>query len=84
MRHIKREDIQSARTPEELLPALEAKALELELFPAQEPRNPYGPVYTSDRYDLRIDKHPGREQYTLRLMHKLRVGRSLLEHFRRR
>ena len=84
MTHIKREDLQSARTPEELHPALEAKARELELFPAQDTRNNYGPVYTSDRYDLRIDKHPGREEYILRLLHKLQAGRSLIEQLRRR
>ena len=80
---IKREDLESARTPEELHPALEAKARELELFAAQDARNPYGPVYTNDRYDLRIDKHPGREEYILRLMHKLQPSGSLLDHFRR-
>ncbi|MDP9312433.1 MAG: hypothetical protein M3R24_16375 [Chloroflexota bacterium] len=80
---IKREDLESARTPEELHEALEAKARELELFPAQDARNQYGPVYTNDRYDLRIDKHPGREEYTLRLLHKLQPSGSFLDHFRR-
>ena len=80
---ITREDLESARTAEALHPALEAKARELELFPAQDANNPYGPVYTSDRYDLRIDKHPGREEYTLRLMHKLQPSGSFLDHFRR-
>ncbi len=80
---IKRETLETARTPEELHSTLEAKAQELELFPAQDARNTYGPVYTSDRYDLRIDKHPGREEYTLRLLHKLKPMASLLDRFRR-
>jgi len=29
-------------------------------------------VYSNERYDLRIDKHPGREQYMLMLLHKAR------------
>jgi hypothetical protein len=80
---IKRETLETARTPEELHSALEAKAKELELFPSQDARNSYGPVYTNDRYDLRIDKHPGREEYTLQLLHKLQPAGSLLDRFRR-
>lgn len=82
--NIKREQLETARTPEELHAALEAKARELELFPSsQDLRNTWGPVYSNDRYDLRIDKHPGREEYTLMLLHKLQSGGSLLSHFRK-
>ncbi len=80
---IKREDLATARTPEELHPVLEAKARELELFVSQDARNTWGAVYSNDRYDLRIDKHPGREEYILRLLHKLQPGGSILDHFRR-
>ena len=37
---------------------------------SQDKHNNWGPVYSNERYDLRIDKHPGREQYTLMLLHK--------------
>jgi hypothetical protein len=81
---MKREHLSTARTPQELLDALDAKARELELFPSsQDLRNDWGPVYSNDRYDLRIDKHPGREEYTLMLMHKLQPGASILDYFRK-
>lgn len=81
---MKREHLNTARTPQELLDALDAKARELELFPSsQDLRNDWGPVYSNDRYDLRIDKHPGREEYTLMLMHKLQPGNSILDYFRK-
>lgn len=81
---MKREHLNTARTPQELLDALDAKARELELFPSsQDLRNDWGPVYSNDRYDLRIDKHPGREEYTLMLMHKLQPGSSILDYFRK-
>lgn len=81
---MKREELDKARTPQELHAALEAKAKELELFPSsQDKSNDWGPVYSNDRFDLRIDKHPGREEYCLMLLHKLRAGNSLLDHFRR-
>lgn len=81
---MKREHLDSARTPQELLDALDAKARELELFPSsQDQRNDWGPVYSNDHYDLRIDKHPGREEYTLMLMHKLQPGNSILDYFRK-
>lgn len=81
---MKREHLNTARTPQELLDALDAKARELELFPSsQDLRNEWGPVYSNDRYDLRIDKHPGREEYTLMLMHKLQPGNSILDYFRK-
>lgn len=82
---MKREDLETARTPHELHAALEAKARELELYPSsQDLSNNWGPVYTNDTYDLRIDKTPGREQYTLRLLHKLQPPTSILDHLRRR
>jgi hypothetical protein len=81
---MKREELETARTPEELHVTLEAKARELELFPSsQDVRNAWGPVYSNDRYDLRIDKQPGREQYILRLLHKLQPSGSILDYFRR-
>lgn len=68
---LKRETLATGRSPQELHLSLEEKARELELFPAsQDNANNWGPVYSNDRYDLRIDKHPGREQYTLMLLHK--------------
>ena len=39
---------------------------------SQDKHNNWGPVYSNERYDLRIDKHPGREQYTLMLLHKVK------------
>lgn len=81
---MKREELETARTPQDLHATLEAKARELELFPAsQDTNNNWGPVYSNDRYDLRIDKHPGREEYTLRLLHKLQPHTSFLDHFRK-
>ncbi|WP_026369744.1 hypothetical protein [Kallotenue papyrolyticum] len=81
---MKREQLAKARTPEELLEALEAKARELELFPSsQDLRNDWGPVYSNDRYDLRIDKRAGREEYLLMLLHKQRPRASILDYFRR-
>jgi hypothetical protein len=81
---MKREELGKARSPEALLEALEAKARELELFPSsQDLRNDWGPVYSNDRYDLRIDKRAGREEYRLMLLHKLQPGGSILDHFRR-
>jgi hypothetical protein len=69
---LKRETLATARTPDELLPELEAKAKELELFPpSQDLRNEWGPVYFNDHFDLRIDKHPGAQRFTLMLLHKL-------------
>lgn len=84
MSSIKREKLETARTPKDLLSALDAKARELELYPSsQDQRNEWGPVYSNDHYDLRIDKHPGREEYTLMLLRKLKPGGSLLDHFRK-
>jgi hypothetical protein len=83
LKRMKREELETARTPQELHATLEAKARELELFPSsQDIRNEWGPVYSNDRYDLRIDKHPGREEYTLMLLHKLQPS-SFLDHFRK-
>lgn len=76
----KRETLGSARTPEELYPALEAKAKELDLYPpSQDVRNDWGPIYFNDRFDLRIDRHPGTQQYTLMLLHKLQPRDGLLD-----
>lgn len=81
---MKREALGTARTPQELHTTLDAKARELELFPSsQDQRNEWGPVYSNDHYDLRIDKHPGREEYTLMLLHKLKPPRSIRDHFRK-
>jgi hypothetical protein len=81
---MKRQELEKARTPQELHSALEAKAKELELFPgSQDKNNDWGPVYSNEHYDLRIDKHPGREEYCLMLLHKLQPGGSFLDHFRR-
>lgn len=81
---MKREVLATARTPQELHEPLEAKARELELFPAsQDKRNDWGPVYSNDRYDLRIDKHAGREEYTLMLLNKLQPPASILHVFRK-
>ena len=80
---LKRETLATGQTPDELLPTLEAKAKELELFPpSQDLRNEWGPVYFNDHFDLRIDKHPGAQRFTLMLLHKLQppegfVGRLL-------
>lgn len=69
---VKRETLATARTADELYAALEAKAQELELFPpSQDLRNDWGPIYFNDRFDLRIDKHPGAQQFSLMLLHKL-------------
>jgi len=81
---MKREELETAQTPQQLLPSLEAKARELELFPSsQDLRNNWGPVYSNDRYDLRIDKRSGREEYILMLLHKLQPPMSLLDRLRR-
>ena len=75
----KREMLGSARAAEDLYPALEAKAKELDLYPpSQDLRNDWGPVYSNDRFDLRIDKHPGLEQWSLMLLHKLQPGDGLI------
>lgn len=69
---LKRESLGSAQTPEELYPALEAKAKELDLYPpSQDLRNDWGAVYFNEQFDLRIDKHPGAQRFTLMLLHKL-------------
>lgn len=81
----KREKLGSAREAEELYPALEAKAKELELYPpSQDLRNEWGPIYFNDRFDLRIDKHPGRQQFSLMLLHKLQPSVGLLDRLRNR
>jgi hypothetical protein len=81
---MKREQLQTARTAQELHEMLEAKARELELFPgSQDVNNEWGPVYSNDRYDLRIDKQPGREEYALMLLRKLQPNGSLLDYFRK-
>jgi hypothetical protein len=68
---LKRETLATGRSPQELQLPLEEKARELELFPAsQDKHNNWGPVYSNERYDLRIDKQPGREQYMLMLLYK--------------
>ncbi len=75
----KRETLASARIAEELYPELEAKAKELELYPpSQDLRNDWGPIYFNDRFDLRIDKQPGTQQFTLMLLHKLQPPGGLL------
>ena len=77
---LKRENLGSARTAEELYPALEAKARELDLYPpSQDLRNDWGPIYCNDKFDLRIDKHAGTEQYSLMLLHKLQPSDGLLD-----
>lgn len=81
---MKREVLGTARTAQELHASLDAKARELELFPSsQDKRNDWGPVYSNDRYDLRIDKRPGREEYSLMLLHKLKPNTSLREMLRK-
>ncbi len=82
---LKRETLGSARTAEELYPALEAKARELELYPpAQDLHNDWGPIYFNDRFDLRIDKQAGNEHYTLMLLHKLQPPAGFLDRIRNR
>ena len=77
---LKRENLGSARTAEELYAALEAKARELDLYPpSQDLHNDWGPIYCNDRFDLRIDKHAGTEQYSLMLLHKLQPSDGLLD-----
>ena len=77
---VKRETLGSARTAEELYPELEAKAKELDLYPpSQDLRNEWGPIYFNDAFDLRIDKHPGAQRFTLMLLHKLQPPRGLLD-----
>ena len=76
---LKRENLATAQTAEELFPALEAKARELDLYPpSQDLRNEWGPVYFNERFDLRIDKHPGAERYSIMLLHKLQPPEGLL------
>ncbi len=78
MKKPKRESLGSARTPEELYLTLEEKAKELELYPpSQDLRNDWGPIYFNDRFDLRIDRHPGTQQFTLMLLHKLQPSDGL-------
>ncbi len=82
---IKRETLGTARNVDELLPALEAKAKELDLYPpAQDLQNEWGPIYFNELYDLRIDKHPGAQRFSLMLMHKLQPPEGLLGKLRRR
>lgn len=82
---IKRETLGSARTAEDLYEALEAKARELELYPpSQDLRNEWGPIYFNERFDLRIDKHAGAQQFTLMLLHKLQPEDGILAKLRRR
>ena len=81
----KRETLASARTADELYPALEEKAKELELYPpSQDLRNEWGPIYFNDRFDLRIDKQPGAQHYSLMLLHKLQPPGGLLDRLWRR
>ena len=69
---IKRETLGSARSPAELYEALEAKARELDVFPpSQDVRNEWCPIIFNDHYDLRIDKHPGAQRWSLMLLHNL-------------
>ena len=82
---LKRENLASAQTAEELFAALEAKARELELYPpSQDLRNEWGPVYFNDHFDLRIDKHPGAQRFSLMLLHKLQPFDGFLDRLRRR
>jgi hypothetical protein len=82
---IKRETLASARTADELYPALEAKAKELDLYPpSQDLRNDWGPIYFNDRFDLRIDKHPGASQFSLMLLHKLQPNDGIFGRLRHR
>ncbi len=82
---LKRETLATARNPEDLFEALEAKARELELYPpSQDLRNDWGPIYLNDRFDLRIDKHPGAQHFTLMLLHKLQPDEGILDKLRKR
>ena len=82
---IKRETLGSARSADELYEALEAKARELDLYPpSQDLRNEWGPIYFNDHYDLRIDKHPGAQRWSLMLLHKLQPHDGVLDRLRRR
>ncbi len=82
---IKREMLGSARSAAELYEALEAKARELDLYPpSQDVRNEWGPVFFNDHYDLRIDKHPGAQRWSLMLLHKLQPRDGVLGRLRRR
>ena len=81
----KREILASAETADELYPTLEVKARELGLYPpSQDLHNDWGPIYFNDRFDLRIDKHPGTQRFTLMLLHKLQPSEGLLERLLRR
>ncbi len=79
---IKRELLATATTSEELLDPQKLKADELHLLPPQQDqRNDWGPIFSDDSYDLRIDKKIGVEQYELHLLHKLQPS-SLIERLR--
>ena len=80
-----RETLGSARSAAELYEALEVKAKELGLYPpSQDLRNEWGPVYFNDRFDLRIDKQPGSQHFTLMLLHKSQPPEGLLDKLRKR
>jgi hypothetical protein len=82
---MKREALQTARTHTELHAPLEEKARELGLYPSsQDLSNDWGPVYSNERYDLRIDKQPGREEYSIMLLRKLQPGLGLSRLFHKR
>lgn len=82
---IKRETLGSARSASDLLEALEAKARELDLYPpSQDLRNEWGPVYFNEFFDLRIDKHPGAQRFSLMLLHKLQPADGVFGRLRRR
>lgn len=82
---IKRETLGSARVAAGLFEALEAKARELDLYPpSQDLRNEWGPIYFNDHYDLRIDKHPGAQRFSLMLLHKLQPGDGVFGRLRGR
>jgi hypothetical protein len=82
---LKRETLATARSADELYEALETKAKELDLYPpSQDLRNEWGPIYFNDHYDLRIDKHPGAQRFSLMLLSKLQPAPSLVDRLLRR
>jgi hypothetical protein len=81
----KRETLGTAGTAAEIFAALEAKAKELDLYPpSQDLSNDWGPIYFNDRFDLRIDRHPGNRKFSLMLLHKLQPDDGILGKLRNR
>ncbi|MBA3943599.1 MAG: hypothetical protein H0X37_03455 [Herpetosiphonaceae bacterium] len=82
--NIKCEVLATANTCEELLDPQKRKAEELHLLPPQQDlHNDWGPIFSDNTYDLRIDKKIGMEQYELHLLHKLQP-RGLIDRLRQR